>query len=214
MTLASRREIETMDLVTTYSPIIAAASILCGSSALRGNNWQRRVFVRDGFVMAKCKTCGKEFDSLTRKYCSRTCITEMLREVWKTDEFRRKTSEGTKRAMHSDGVRGRHLSGLMSSTAVATGGNFKGGNGQDRNETQKFWDSELVPLGFEVEFVVKTHSSSPLPPNYKIDYAMESLMIAIELDGPSHKYGNADRDQRKTECLRSLGWEVFRLKHK
>lgn len=53
------------------------------------------------------------------------------------------------------------------------------------------------------------------PSCYKIDIAIPSAMLAIEVDGSSH--GSLTRqaeDQKKTEFLNGLGWKVLRFKNK
>ncbi len=52
-----------------------------------------------------------------------------------------------------------------------------------------------------------------LPTCYKIDVANPTMMIAIELDGPSHAGKRMKQDRAKDNHLVSLGWKVYRLKN-
>lgn len=47
---------------------------------------------------------------------------------------------------------------------------------------------------------------------YRLDYAWQSLLIALEADGPFHRQPDvAARDAARDCYLRSLGWLVFRV---
>lgn len=49
---------------------------------------------------------------------------------------------------------------------------------------------------------------------FKIDVACKKLMIGIECDGVSHFSDKAkDRDKRKNEELKKLGWRIIRLRN-
>ena len=53
------------------------------------------------------------------------------------------------------------------------------------------------------------------PTCYKIDIAIPSQMIAIEVDGASHNGQLArERDAKKNNFLSGLGWTVYRVRNK
>jgi hypothetical protein len=86
---------------------------------------------------------------------------------------------------------------------------LNGGNGRDLTVPQKLLAARL---GWATEVVVPTGRKSPYPHAYKIDVASPELMIAVEVDGESHKSKTAKtRDSRKDNLLRSLGWTVLRF---
>lgn len=72
-------------------------------------------------------------------------------------------------------------------------------------------------MGFIPEYVVKTfghNTDYKVPSSYKIDFANPDTMTAVELDGASHVAMNkSDLDNKKTQVLQSLGWNVIRVKH-
>jgi hypothetical protein len=65
-------------------------------------------------------------------------------------------------------------------------------------------------LGWPVEYSIPTgHRSWPCA---RVDLAEPALMIAVELDGGSHRsVKQRNRDRRKTEMLSALGWTVVRF---
>ena len=70
--------------------------------------------------------------------------------------------------------------------------------------------------GMEMEFVVNTSPIRALmpglPKHYKLDLANPVAMVAVEVDGRSHKSpAGRDRDARKNRALEALGWCVLRF---
>lgn len=66
----------------------------------------------------------------------------------------------------------------------------------------------LQPIGYVREFQVNYDIG--ISSHYKLDFALPSTRINIELDGPYHdSRDNHIRDSR----LRSLGWKVIRIRH-
>lgn len=56
------------------------------------------------------------------------------------------------------------------------------------------------------------HRELGVPPHYKIDIANPVTMVAVEVDGPSHKSLRVqDADDRKNSFLRDRGWIVLRF---
>jgi hypothetical protein len=91
----------------------------------------------------------------------------------------------------------------------------QGGNGREMPEPQKKLASYL---GWDTEVVVLTGSCRALmnlPNCYKVDVANKELMIAIEIDGPSH-YSLKVRqaDAKKQAFLEKQGWTVLRFTNK
>lgn len=88
----------------------------------------------------------------------------------------------------------------------------RGGNGQLTEPQKRLL--ERMGDGWVAEFAVPVadHDSWCLPRHLKIDVAQPELMIAVELDGRSHR--SPDRrlqDSRKTIYLAQNGWSVFRV---
>lgn len=144
---------------------------------------------------------------------ARAKATARLREIAADPAWREKVSEATKTAMHRPEVRARHLAGL----ARQEGTNFRGGNGKPLTPTVTRMAEVLEPLGFVREFAIKTKghgTAHRTPPVYKADFGHPDLLVAIELDGPSHRPRERQRlDQKKTEVLKALGWRVIRVAH-
>lgn len=72
-------------------------------------------------------------------------------------------------------------------------------------------------LGLPMEFAVPTASvasqfTERLPSAYKIDIADPVRMLAIEVDGSTHRsYAIRAKDELKTRVLNALGWKVLRF---
>ncbi len=65
------------------------------------------------------------------------------------------------------------------------------------------------------EYIVITPWIIGFPTCFKIDLACPARKIAIECDGSSHNGLKAkERDKRKDDFLRSVGWTVLRLWNK
>ena len=89
----------------------------------------------------------------------------------------------------------------------------RGGNGTGLTETQA---QLLAALGEEwkAEFAIPTRikRGNGYPTCYKVDLALPSRMIAIEIDGRSHSMlSRKFQDQKKDALLAQLGWRVFRV---
>ncbi|MFH1184484.1 MAG: DUF559 domain-containing protein [Chloroflexota bacterium] len=95
----------------------------------------------------------------------------------------------------------------------------RGGNGTGPSVPERLLYDELTRLSptlqWRHEFVVALGSrpvKGGLPGHYKIDLASPEKMIAVEVDGYSHRaISRRESDRRKDEILESLGWYVFRV---
>jgi hypothetical protein len=89
-----------------------------------------------------------------------------------------------------------------------------GGNGKGPSEPQRLL---AEALGWPMEHAVRTGMprGSGYPPCCKMDIADPTLKVAVEVDGGSHnnKLGR-QRDRKKDDFLRSLGWCVLRFSNK
>ena len=90
----------------------------------------------------------------------------------------------------------------------------RGGNGTGLTVPQTMLLEALGPP-FTSELSVKTGApriTGGLPTHYSIDIADPTLMVAIEIDGRSHRTtARRESDQRKDACLTLLGWTVLRF---
>lgn len=88
---------------------------------------------------------------------------------------------------------------------------LNGGNGQ-LTVPQKLLAARL---GWATEVPIVTGRKTPYPYAYKMDLASPELMIAIEVDGESHKNPQArGADTRQDRLLASMGWTVLRFWNK
>ncbi len=70
----------------------------------------------------------------------------------------------------------------------------------------------LSPHHPEAEYVVKTAGILKYPTAYKVDVALPSRMIAVEVDGKNHHSLKVkEADERKTSVLEQKGWKVLRF---
>lgn len=122
----------------------------------------------------------------------------------------KKVSECTKKAMHRDDVRKKHLRGLRRARKNH-GINFKGGNGQEPVAFVKLLADSLIPIGFVQEHIVAIPHYRG---RYALDFALVEGKIDIEVDGPSRRpVKKQERDAVRDKFLKSLGWKVIRVKH-
>jgi len=156
-----------------------------------------------------CACCGKEFRPwvkirpdgtvavqkeklwIKQRFCSRSC-SKIQDNCMRSPTVRRKVSDALKAAGHAPPMRG--------------------GNGQ-LTLPQKML---LRCLGKEwvAEFTVPVpdHKAHALPKSLSIDIAHPQMMIAIELDGSSHRSPvRRLQDSRKTTYLAQKGWFVYRV---
>jgi very-short-patch-repair endonuclease len=93
----------------------------------------------------------------------------------------------------------------------------RGGNGKMTVPQLKLWVALELPKE-SLEFAINTAMVRKMficvPNHYKVDIGIETLKLAIEVDGATH---NTKKwkflDARKTEILNALGWKVLRFKN-
>jgi len=87
----------------------------------------------------------------------------------------------------------------------------RGGNGRTTEPQRLLF--EALGDGCEMEYAISLGKKVPgYPTCYKVDLAFPERRLAIEVDGPSHRYGKLrERDEKKVEKLASLGWRVLRF---
>ncbi len=85
------------------------------------------------------------------------------------------------------------------------------GNGQEMTPAEQYMMSLYPNASYQH---VVTMNDGLMPAHYKIDVAWPDLMIALELDGSSHsRRDRKDADVRKDARLKSLRWQVIRVKN-
>jgi hypothetical protein len=148
---------------------------------------------------------------------ARTKANQSLRIIATSTEWRRRVGKATREKLYDPEIRARHLAGIKAAQE-RHGLNFRGGNGDHPTGAEDQAAKILVPAGFIRQLVVKTRNHGTPhrpPPSYKLDFGHPTARIGIELDGPSHRFGDRERqDQKKNEVLGALGWRVERFKHK
>lgn len=113
-----------------------------------------------------------------------------------------------KNPMHNDASRAKMARTLR---RIGHAPKIRGGNGRGPTEPER---AMADALGWPMQVVVKTGKprGSGFPQHYKLDVASEELMIAVEIDGPSHgTRARKAQDAKKDALLSSLGWQVFRF---
>lgn len=182
-----------------------------------------------------CEWCGQTFTKQGKakappRFCDRSCSAKwrMSRPEFvaslDTPKRRQASSENMRRARQRPDVQAKlaaHLAGpgnplrdpavrAKAAASLRERGYqmLNGGNGQ-LTVPQKLLAARL---GWATEVPIATGRKAPYPHAYKVDLAEPSLMIAVEVDGESHKSPKARAaDTRQDELLRSLGWTVLRF---
>lgn len=89
----------------------------------------------------------------------------------------------------------------------------RGGNGKGMTEMQSALLARLSDDWIPEYAVSLGKKTQGYPTCYKLDLAIPSLRIGIEVDGVSH-FSRKDQDQKKDEKLISLGWTIIRFWNK
>lgn len=180
-------------------------------------------------VTLKCGECGKDFDvcpsdASSRKFCGCSCAARWRMRVrpLPPEHYRQLGAKLSKRlkgrARPDTAERMRQNNPTRNPATVEkmrrslTGRTFlaRGGNGKLTKPQILVADA----MGLPTEYAIRTTGAEgvSLPPCYKVDLAIPSLKIAIEIDGQTHKQKKwRFLDQRKTKALESLGWSVLRF---
>lgn len=173
----------------------------------------------------KCTWCGREIASPSksqmdgfrrrgRAYCSKSC----------GDSFRRVVSSQTMRntnlRLASERMKDRNpMRNLASREKMRKSLEGKTptvrmGNGAGLTKPQAMLLSKLSRYAPVPEYPVPTDGRDGLPTCYKIDIAIPGIKFAIEVDGASHRAIKRKlEDEKKDTFLRSIGWEVTRIKN-
>ena len=93
---------------------------------------------------------------------------------------------------------------------------IRGGNGRGLTKPQTLLMEQLMLLNPVSEFVVKTNAkrsnAEHYPSHYKIDIAIPTSMLAIEINGGSHcSVTRREQDLKKENFLKSKGWTVLKF---
>lgn len=175
-----------------------------------------------------CKWCEKSFlgDQAKRMFCGRSCAgkwkmsrpgakernARTMRMLRERPDVKMKLAEhlaSNSNPFHSNAVRQKSIA----ANRCKGWKHLNGGNGRGATKPQQLL-SEALSWLIEV-----TQSTKPQPRGtpscYKIDIACPSLMMAIEVDGQTHKSKRVrEADIRKTAFLESKGWTILRFWNK
>lgn len=152
-----------------------------------------------------CIVCKSKFESVAKnqKMCGSKCsgviASERMKKnnPMKSQETRQKVSNTLKRIGHKPSI--------------------LGGNGRGNTFYQQLLFDNLIKIdkSFSCEYIFNTkkyNQDKKYPNHYKIDIASALLMIAIEVDGPSHNSIKIKKcDKKKEDLLILAGWRVLRL---
>lgn len=178
---------------------------------------------------ATCETCGEEFSYKgvqERRFCGQKCANKWVASLnavelktltcpvcgesfkqnfWKQKFCSQECSHKGRDSKHS------RIERLLMSIECM----LRGGVNATPSAPQKLL-AEALGEEFELEVVIPTRAtqeewkSGELPRYFKLDIANERAMIAIEIDGGSHK-DREDYDAKRDSFLGQLGWTVFRF---
>lgn len=186
------------------------------------------------FTILTCPMCGEEYKkkrslltyaarqgNQTGLTCSRVCGTSRRATLY-PETFK---LVGEKlRGRVATGLRGRgvsrephtlehrqHLSQKAKEAGLKP--KVRGGNGTGMTAAESHLWPVLEPLGMVWNYPVYIGRGQPgYPPHYKLDFAHETLMVGLEVDGSSHRMTERKlQDVKKTQKLESLGWKVYRI---
>lgn len=184
--------------ITLFSPT--------GSGPRRGD-W-RKVTV---FLASKtCLNCGASFRPWIKRNVDGSVESAMKPSAW---EKQRYCSISCSK-VHANPMADETTRDRVSATLrrLKHGPRVQGGNGRGLTQPQQMLASALGPE-WVAEFIVcpGLGRGNGYPTNYKIDLAHPTLMVAIEIDGPSHNGKRREIDAKKDALLTSFGWRVCRI---
>lgn len=187
-----------------------------------------------------CRECSSTFLAYwyeKKKYCSKKCSAQArvkTKKGWDhLDSARKKSIQSVKkkakdpkwnveaRKASSERMRlnnpSKNPETLAKIAAASKGRTFlsRGGNGKlTRQQTMLCQHLGLDESRMEWVIVTKPVQGlfPSLPRHYKVDLAIPEILLAIEVDGNTHKTKKWKfLDRRKTEILTALGWSVLRF---
>lgn len=158
-------------------------------------------------VLSTCKFCGENFDkkkigahvifcnSNNKRDLTKKKISESNKNRQVSDEVKKKISESMKKA-HSD--------------------NRAWNIGKSRWNNKKSYPEEFFEKVIENEFDDKIFVNEHPVDRYSLDFAWIHKMKAIEIDGEQHERFEEyrERDKRKDEACKKLGWTILRISWK
>lgn len=153
-------------------------------------------------VQLTCEWCETTFEVMPcysgRRFCTLSCSSKHKRATIPNPMSNTVTRAKTRQSLRDRNHHARVLNG---------------GNGHEPSRAQLLLSQAL---NWQMEVVARTkpiwHLMDGLPNHYKIDVASRELMIAIEVDGPSHQWpGRQEKDRKKDRALSLLGWTVLRF---
>ena len=171
-----------------------------------------------------CKMCGKALEHPTKNdlkrgygYCSKECLKKMQSEQMAS--MNRKYA--SKRMKEHNPMAKKEVREKVSKTlkSMHWQPQVRGGNGTGATKPQETLFVALAERHMEVkvEYAIPTgmKRKSGYPTCYKVDIAIPSARLAIEVDGNSHyAIERQKQDKKKDIFLNGLGWQVLRLKNK
>lgn len=192
-------------------------------------------------ITKNCVICGKEFltkpSKSTRKCCSKTCAgvyrkntygctlseetrkqnAERMKMLWADPKFR---AENHRRMTQNNPTKNPETVKKIRNKRLEKGNYyncFKYGNGTVSPYEYLAMDY-LRDFDFIYNYSISVRSMQikyperHYPTNYKPDFTNTNLKLCIEIDGPNHKF-TMDKDNKKDECLKELGYTVYRFTH-
>ena len=168
--------------------------------------------VRGYFAFKTCVVCTKPFTPKMVKGYNEKPMPQLESNFKQQQCCGKSCAKRLKNPMHSEESR---LKMQKTLRAIGHGPKVRGGNGTGLTKPQAM-AAQALGHQWLTEVVICTLKSSKqgYPHHYKVDVANKELMIAIELDGPSHgALKRQMQDQKKDALLRNLGWKVLRLKN-
>ena len=156
-----------------------------------------------------CECCGKEFRPWFKRQQDGS-LTIQNEKLWTRQRFCSISCS----KIHSNCMQSPEVRQKVSRTMTARGHapRVRGGNGQLTQPQERLMYRLGAGWVAEYSIPVPNYRTHSLPKNLKIDVANPHLLIAIELDGHSHRSPKRrTQDARKTIFLAQSGWSVFRI---
>ena len=170
----------------------------------------------------QCQICGRRFQNKTfRKTCSKDCMKKLIsmseHQTMQSKAGQKQREESSVRMkiqnpMHQPDNIEKMIETKKRNGTLNQPFKMRGGNGKYTPEQLTLFQFLSMDWILEYPIPTKIPRGNGYPTCYKVDLALPSKMLAIEVDGRAHGWKNGLlKDLKKTELLQQLGWKVLRF---
>jgi hypothetical protein len=179
---------------------------------------------KNRFCSCRCsaKWRNKEFGPNKPTENGKKILADSMKKLWQNPNFRANQIQRMKidNPVYKKGIVEKAHRTRLKNCNGKLPNNFKYGNGKISPYELKVYDF-LQSLDFYYNYAIPTkivrdaYTEKNYAKNYKSDFTNLQKKICIEIDGYNHNNKKSiELDNKKDECLKFLGFKIFRFTHK